>query len=216
MDPTVLTNILGLIDYVALAAAALWGAYCVLVVWRRVQRSRFRDEDSQAEFLDRLDESLAAGDFEGAMELCEDDPRAMPQLVVLALSNRDLGYAQLRYVLADRFQRDILSDLEYRLSWVQTVIKSAPMLGLFGTVLGMVGAFAKLASGDKVEPSALAGDISFALYTTAFGLAIAIPLIWATASINVRIRKLEDLVGLGMKRFLEALKPVLSGTSARG
>ena len=160
MDPTILTDILGMIDYAALGAAALWGAYCVLVVWRRIHRSRFRDEDSQAEFLDRLDESLAVGDFDGAMEMCEDDPRAMPQLVVLALANRDLGYSQLRYVLADRFQRDILSDLEYRLSWVQTVIKSAPMLGLFGTVLGMVGAFAKLASGDKVEPAALAGDIS--------------------------------------------------------
>lgn len=214
MDPTALTTVLGYIDYLALAAAALWGAYCVIVVWRRVARSRFRDEDSQAEFLDRLDENLQVGDFEAALEMCEDDPRVMPQLVTLALSNRELGYSQLRYVVADRFQRDMLADLEYRLSWVQVVIKSAPMLGLFGTVLGMVGAFAKLASGDKVDATHLAGDISFALYTTACGLAIAIPLIWASASINVRIRKLEDLVGLGLKRFFEGLKPLLSKAPA--
>jgi len=95
------------------------------------------------------------------------------------------------------------------LSWVYTVIKSAPMLGLFGTVLGMMGAFSKLASRENVDPTMLADDISLALITTALGLAIAIPLVLATASINVRIRKLEDLVGSGLTRFLESFKTAL-------
>jgi biopolymer transport protein ExbB/TolQ len=192
-------SILELVDYAALAGCALWGAFCVIVVWRRIQQQRFRSEESQAEFMDQVE-----------------DGRAMPQLVNLAVTNRDLGYTHLRHFVADRFQRDILADLEYRLSWVQTCIKSAPMLGLFGTVLGMVGAFGKLASGDKVDATSLAGDISFALYTTAYGLAIAIPLIFAVAAINIRIRKLEDLVGLGLKRLFDALKPVLAQSPVGG
>lgn len=216
MNISSLMSILELVDYAALAGCALWGAFCVIVVWRRIQQQRFRSEESQAEFMDQVEDALAAGDFDAVIELCEDDGRAMPQLVNLAVSNRDLGYTHLRHFVADRFQRDILADLEYRLSWVQTCIKSAPMLGLFGTVLGMVGAFGKLASGDKVDATSLAGDISFALYTTAYGLAIAIPLIFAVAAINIRIRKLEDLVGLGLKRLFDALKPVLAQTPVGG
>ena len=112
--------------------------------------------------------------------------------------------------IRDRFQRDVLAELEHRLSWVYTVIKSAPMLGLFGTVLGMMGAFSKLASKENVDPTALADDISLALITTALGLAIAIPLVLSTASINVRIRKMEDLVGAGLTRFMESFRAAMT------
>lgn len=216
MNIEALMKILEWLDYAALAGCALWGAFCVVVVWRRIQQQRFRSEDAQAEFMEQIEEALAIGDFDAAIELCEDDGRAVPQLIHLALTNRDLGYQHVRHFVADRFQRDILSDLEYRMSWVQTSIKSAPMLGLFGTVLGMVGAFGKLAAGGNVEATSLAGDISFALYTTAYGLAIAIPLIFAVAAINIRIRMLEDLVGLGLKRFFDSLKPVLAQAPVGG
>lgn len=192
--------------YFALGIVALWGAFCVIVVWRRVGQTRFRNEEEQEEFLDAFDEHVGAGDFEKATEMCDQDDRAMSQLALLAVTNRDMGYRKIRTLITDRFQRDVLADLEYRLSWVYTVIKTAPMLGLLGTVMGMMGAFANLASGQKVDTVKLADDISFALITTACGLAIAIPLVLCTAYINVRIRKLEDLVGVGMTRLLETIK----------
>jgi len=199
----------GMAIYFALATIAVWGAFCVIVVWRRVAQTRFRSEEEQDAFLDRIDESLDRGDFDATAKSCDGDYRAMPQLASLAVDNRRLGYAKVRTLVADRFQRDVLSDLEYRLSWVYTVIKSAPMVGLLGTVIGMMGAFKKLATGDKVDPTQLADDISFALVTTACGLAIAIPLVLATASINVRIRKMEDLVSSGITRFLESFRGAL-------
>jgi biopolymer transport protein ExbB/TolQ len=196
--------------YSAQAFFALWGAFCVILVLRRVAQIRFRSEEEQDEFLDDLDASLAEGDFQKAADTCDVDQRVMPQLALLALTNRHLGYSKIRSLLPDHFQRDVLSDLEYRLSWVNTVIKSEPMLGLFGTVTGMMAAFGKLATGDKVDPTQLASDISFALITTAIGLAVAIPLILATATINVRIRKMEDLVASGLTRFLESLKEAMT------
>ena len=90
---------------------------------------------------------LVAGDFEGTSEYCEGDPRAIPQMIELAVAHRELGYKRARQIMMDRYQRDVMSDLEYRLSWVGTVIKSAPMIGLFGTVFGMMGAFKTL--GDR-------------------------------------------------------------------
>ena len=209
MDSTAITNVVAVMIYAALALIALWGAFCVIVVWRRVGQSRFRSEQEQDDFLDVLEGSLAAGDFDGAAQLCSGDKRAMSQLALLAIGNRDIGYSKVRTLLADRFQRDVLSDLEFRMSWVYTVIKSAPMVGLLGTVVGMMGAFAKLGSQQDVSPDKLANDIMLALITTACGLTIAIPLVLSTASINVRIRKLEDLVGAGLTRFLETFRTVV-------
>ena len=63
--------------YVALAVVAIWGAFCVIIVWRRVAQTRFRNEEEQDAFLDKVDESLGNGDFEGLTELCNQDTRAM-------------------------------------------------------------------------------------------------------------------------------------------
>jgi len=106
----------------------------------------------------------------------------------------------------DRFQRDVIADLDYSIAWIVTVIKTAPMLGLFGTVMGMMGAFGKLNSAANVSPSELAGDIRVALETTAIGLAIAVPLVMAMASISNRIQHMQDLVASGLTRALEAFK----------
>jgi biopolymer transport protein ExbB/TolQ len=213
MDLTAVTGIIGIVIYIALGLIAAWGAFSVIMVWRRVSQSRFRNEEEQDEFLDDLEKSLSENDLDGATELCDGDPRAMPQLAMLAVVNREMTVPKMRAMLTDRFQRDVLADLEYRLSWVYTVIKTAPMVGLLGTVMGMMGAFSKLATGDKVNPTMLADDISLALITTACGLAIAIPLVLCTASINARIRKLEDLVGIGLTRFLEFFRAIQSRLS---
>ena len=185
------------------------------MVWARVKAKRFKTEAEQEVFLEQIEGAVAAGKFDLAAEACAGDQRALPQMIELALMNRALGYHRVRQLILDRFQRDVLSDLEHRLSWVNTVIKSAPMIGLFGTVFGMMGAFATLASNtDGIEPSALASDINVALRTTACGLAIAVPLILLIASVNIRIEKMEDLVGAGLSRFLEAFKVGLDRSSS--
>jgi biopolymer transport protein ExbB/TolQ len=198
--------------YGALAAVALWGLFCIAAVWTRVNQKRFKSEEEQDDFLDDIEQMLSGGDFEGVTEYCEGDQRAIPQMIELAVGNRQLGYKRTRQLVLDRFQRDVMSDLEYRLSWVGTVIKSAPMIGLFGTVFGMMGAFKTLATAETVEPSALAGDIQLALVTTASGLAIAIPLMIIVANVNIRIAKMEDLVGSGLTRFFEVFKKRLTSS----
>jgi biopolymer transport protein ExbB/TolQ len=68
-----------------------------------------------------------------------------------------------------------------------------------------------LSSGEKVDPTKMAEDIQFALITTAVGLAIAVPLMVGLASVNIRIRKMEDLTGAGLSRLFEAFKMYLPG-----
>jgi biopolymer transport protein ExbB/TolQ len=200
------TDIVAYIIYGVLGLIALWGLFCVVMVWARVAQKRFRNEEAQQEFLAALEKPLEAGDFQSAGMICEGDARAVPQLTLLAITNRGIGFSKIRQLVIDRFQRDVMADLEYRISWVNTVIKSAPMVGLLGTVIGMMGAFGKLATFENVKADVLAEDISVALITTASGLAIAIPLVISMASINVRIRKMEDLAISGLTRVLESLR----------
>ncbi len=210
MDITGLTQIFGTAMYVALGLIALWGAYCVTMIWVRVAQKRFRSEREQELFLDAVEKPLANGRFRDAAEICEEDPRALPQLAYLAIENREIGYSQVKQLVVDRFQRDVLADLDHRISWVNTVIKGAPMVGLLGTVTGMMGAFGKLAANEKVEATAMASDISLALITTALGLTIAVPLTFCLASVNIRIRKMEDLVAIGLTRFLSQLREAIA------
>lgn len=207
-------DLIGDSTYALLAAQAIWGLFCIVVVWSRVKAKRFRSEAEQEAFLEEIEGAVAAGRFDLAAERCEGDSRALPQMIELAIANRALGYQRVRQLILDRFERDVLSDLNHRLAWVNTMIKSAPMVGLFGTVFGMMGAFQILATAETVEPQMLAGNINIALRTTACGLAIAVPLILLIASVTIRIEKMEDLVGAGLTRFFEAYKVGLERASA--
>ena len=205
-----LTFVFGLIIYVMLGMVAVWGFFCVVLTWRRVKQTRFRSDAEQDAFLDEIYTPLSKGEVDTAIGMCAGDTRAMPLLAHLALANRKMGYVKVRQLVIERFQRDVLSDLEHRLSWVYTVIKSAPMIGLLGTVIGMMGAFGKLAApGANPEATVLAEDIMLALITTACGLAIAIPLVLCANSINVQIRKMEESVSGGLTQFLEIFRTSL-------
>lgn len=202
-DISPVVNYIGVFIYLLLAFVAFWGVYSIVLIWRRVAQLRFNDEEEQDEFFTEIKDFLQSGNLKELEELCAEDPRAIAQLTLLALKNRNLTRGQLRDLLVERFQRDVSAELDYRGSWVQTIIKAAPMLGLFGTVVGMMGAFSKLGATTQVSPDKLAADISLALITTACGMAIAIPLILATATTNIRISKLEDLVGSGISQLVD-------------
>ncbi|QDT73895.1 MotA/TolQ/ExbB proton channel family protein [Lacipirellula limnantheis] len=192
--------------YGFLALNFFWGLYHLVLGFRRVKQLSFKSHDDQAELMDELLPLIEAGQFDSVEELCADDARALPQLAYMAVENRDLAEPQLRQLVAEVVQRDIFGDLEYRSRWIATVIKSGPLLGLFGTVLGMMAAFGRIGTGAKIQPSEIAGEISIALICTAMGLITAIPFNFMMASLNNRIRKFQDALGAGLVRILDALK----------
>ncbi len=207
--------------YPALGLVALYGVFCVVLLVRRIRQKRFSSEAAAGKFLEEVADHLKRRDFDAVSDLCDSPPywaKAVPQLILLALQNRERPMAQLRRTLAEKFERDVLSDLEYRTSWIATIVKIAPMLGLLGTVLGMIGAFAKIAAMQQsgTNPSQLAGDISFALFTTAAGLTVAIPLVLAGNMIQVRIGKLQDSVELHLGQFLNDLASAVSNEKGTG
>ena len=207
--------------YAVMALTALFGIFWVILLLMRIRQKRFATPAAADQFLDDIRDHLGQKDLNAVADLCDSPQywsKAVPQLVLVAIQNIDRPMAKLRRLLAEKFERDILASLEYGTSWIATIVKTAPMLGLLGTVLGMISAFAKIAASQSTgtDPTKLANDISFALLTTAIGLVIAIPLVLAGNLIHVRIGKLQDAVQHDLGVFLEDLEDTQAagGTSA--
>ena len=116
---------------------------------------------------------------------------------IAAVSNPELNEAQAREE-TERFARQRLNEARSGLRALDVIATVAPLLGLLGTVLGMIEAFQALQhAGARADPSALAGGIWEALLTTAAGMAVAIPaalaLAWFESVVDRVASDMEDL-----------------------
>lgn len=112
-----------------------------------------------------------SGDKAGARQTLERSRSYLAPVIDMAMTARSLDAARLQAEAETRFAK-----LERGFRLLDSVAQLAPLLGLFGTVLGMIEAFQSLqAAGAQVDPSILAGGIWVALLTTAVGLVVAMP-----------------------------------------
>jgi biopolymer transport protein ExbB len=124
-----------------------------------------------------LEEAIAVYQRHGVDEdmlakLAKDSPLG----AVLAAGLRNLKSS--RFVMKEAIEeagRAVAHDLERFLTTLGTIATAAPLLGLFGTVIGMIEIFGSQSPTGGTNPQQLAHGISIALYNTAFGIAIAIP-----------------------------------------
>ena len=95
-------------------------------------------------------------------------------ILAAGLMNRDLGREVMKESIAES-GRQVTHKLERYLNTLGTIANITPLLGLLGTVVGMIKVFAAIVSHGVGDPAVLAGGISEALITTAAGLTVAIP-----------------------------------------
>lgn len=109
-----------------------------------------------------------------------------------------------------------LHELQSGFRFLDSVAQLAPLMGLFGTVLGMIEAFKKLQSaGDSVDPSLLAGGIWVALLTTAVGLAVAMPVSLILAWFETRVESERVAVQTLTTDILTGVSPAVSEAPSR-
>ncbi len=96
------------------------------------------------------------------------------QILAAGLINRDRERVVMKESIEDT-GRHVVHELERYLETLGTIAAISPLLGLLGTVVGMIQTFAAITSQGVGSPSALAGGIAVALITTAAGLTVAIP-----------------------------------------
>ena len=119
--------------------------------------------------------AVLGGDCEAALDLCQERPGAASTVLVQVIAALPAGRVHAEGV-ASRLGSRVLRELEHRLRALATIANMAPLLGLLGTVTGMIRAFMKIQElHGRVDASVLGGGIGEALITTAAGLIVAIP-----------------------------------------
>jgi len=125
--------------------------------------------------VEQMTEMLGRGAYDELMDFCKTTPTQLTNVVATGLDKaRKDGYQAAMASIDDKIAEEGLL-LENRVSWLNFVSVISPMIGLFGTVVGMVMAFDAIATIQNPQPSALAAGIRAALWTTVFGLMIAMP-----------------------------------------
>ena len=162
------------------------------------------------ELIDQLDELLAQGQIDQAIEACnQPENQCLVSEVVLSGLERykgsEFGFAEYKAAVEEAGE-DQTGRL-YRKTEVLGLIGSiAPMLGLTGTVLGMISAFNTIAeSGGMASPDQLAGGIGQALVTTLMGLVVAIPTMVAFSFFR---NKIDSIVAEAGKRVEQIMMPL--------
>lgn len=153
-----------------------------------------------------------------AIDALRDRRSPAARLVHLAMTgvqNQALDNKTLREELVRVANRQ-LETLRGYLRALEVIATLSPLLGLLGTVLGMIQAFQQLAvSGSQVDPALLSGGIWQALLTTAVGLAVAIPVVFVHSWLERRVERcghaMEDAV---TRVFTFALTPVQTSTAS--
>lgn len=126
------------------------------------------------------------------------------QMLAAGLANRNQPRDVIRESIEDA-GRHAVHELERYLSPLGTIASLSPLLGLLGTVLGMIKTFAAISSAGVGSPAALAGGISEALITTAAGLSIAIPALVAYRHLRARVDGLIVQMEKETIKFLESV-----------
>ncbi|MEL6794233.1 MAG: MotA/TolQ/ExbB proton channel family protein, partial [Pseudomonadota bacterium] len=138
-----------------------------------------------------------AGRVDEALAVVEGRSGVRSRLVAAAIAaRRDMGEAAAREEVA-RVAKGLIARARAGLRGLELISTIAPLLGLLGTVLGMIAAFQALQeAGSRADPAALAGGIWEALLTTAAGMAVAIPasaaLVWFESVIDRLRLDMED------------------------
>lgn len=166
------------------------------------------------EVVQSLDQLLKKNDMDGAMAYCQapENDCYLTRVFGAALvrcSRSPFGFLELRSALEESGQEET-ARLHRSTDGIGLIASVAPMLGLLGTVVGMVGAFETISLTEGVaRPDELAGSISVALITTVLGLLVAIP---ATAVFTFFRNRIESLV-TEVSQVTEELSAHLEGAS---
>jgi len=156
---------------------------------------------------ERVGALLSERQYADAIRFTAEDPSALGYVIHASLLEAGRGFAAMERALQESLE-DRSARLMRKIEYLNVIGNVAPMIGLFGTVYGMIRLFASIrAAGAIPEPARIADDISIALVTTFWGLAVAIPALSVFALFRNRIDVLTAEVALVSEKLLAIFKP---------
>ncbi len=182
-------------------ALMIWGF--ALQLWKLVALSYAKINTSA--LLSQIEPLIKDGKYKEAQEICTKTRGPVASILASGLGKTHGGIAAVEKAIEIEASHE-MSFLENGFVHFSTVINLGPMLGFFGTIVGMVEAFRAIAAAGEVDPTIVASGIMIALITTEYGLAIGIP---AQFMNNLLLQMVDGLVK-DMQRASEKVVDILS------
>ncbi len=182
----------------------LIGAVCFLVaLWKMLQLSTTRRNFDGP--IGQLLGLLRAGRIDDARTFAENTPRPLRRVIVEGVTHRDSRREDLEEIMHEAILVEV-PRLEQHLTILSVGAVVSPLLGLLGTVTGMIHTFHRIEIFGTGDPRMLSGGISEALVTTMLGLSVAIPLVLIHALLSRRVRSITDGLEKSTIGFINTLK----------
>src|SRR3970040_1277565 len=161
----------------------------------------------------KLQPALADGNFEKAREMTSKDDSTVSRLLAMGLARQ--GAVRRREdieIAMEESMMEIIPQLEKRTPYVALASSIATLLGLLGTIMGLIQAFTAVANANPAEKAdLLSASISVAMNTTAVGLIAAIPLLLFHAKLIAKTREIIDSLEMASVKFLNPITDAAAG-----
>jgi len=165
-----------LVEYFVNGGPFMWPILVSLVFGLAFAGERFytliMSSINAQKFFEDVHNTMDNEGIDASLELCEKTNGPVAEIFHAGLSRLNRGLEEVEKAIQNSGSLE-MSFLEKNMIWLNAVITIAPMLGFTGTVAGMISAFDAIAAADDISPAVVAGGISQALLTTAFGLIVA-------------------------------------------
>jgi len=190
----------GVIMYLLLAVSVL----ALTVIFERAWSLR-RSEVIPLDDIQGMEVAVRNGDVNRALQVCRQRNTAMGRILTVALENSGVRRAVMKEILEEAGRQEV-AKMERFIGVLGLIAAMAPLLGLLGTVVGMIEVFQQISLVGVGKADALAGGISKALNTTAAGLTVAIPALIAHRFFEARVDQLVIEIEHYALRFVDLLK----------
>jgi len=163
-----------------------------IIIERLLFFYRIRGNDDQ--LISFIERCLKENDIEACLRACESEQSLLASIIYHALKEWDAGVERLEEVFNFEGNRAI-ERMEKNLRGLAVAIQGAPLLGLLGTVTGLIRAFMRVEQmSGETSVASLAGGIWEALLTTAFGLIVAIPALFVYHMFESKVTRYANLI----------------------
>ena len=158
------------------------------------------------QIIDLVEAVQPGKDLSLPLEICRRNPGVFSDVMRAGLENADQDWEVMRDAVIDAGRQETPA-IERHLFWLQTVAQASPLLGLLGTVFGMIRMFASVSLQGLGDPQVLSHGISEAMLATAEGLCIGIPALVAYNYLTTRAELLIAEIETHASRLVARLRP---------
>ena len=178
---------------IGLLGCSIWGLFIIIYTWLYLNSNNIKD----TQFIEKIKRQISSiGKEQSSKHLLQSQSlifQSIGKVITLCHKPEDSIKHELQ-----KFNQESLNKLDRNLNFLSSIITVAPILGLLGTVIGLMDIFNVISGGQIGDPTALSKGIAQALITTVTGLSIAVPFIFFHQFLNHKmdlfIRNINALI----------------------